>query len=83
MTFEHTLRAAVLIIGAAVALIGGPARAERESWLVPPASTVSLGDSYAVAQTEALRDQLGFEVLNLARGGSFAAWWLDRAWDWT
>jgi lysophospholipase L1-like esterase len=82
VTFEHKLRAAVLVIGAAVGLLGGPARAEHESWLVPPASAVSLGDSYAALQTEALRDQLGVEVLNLARGGSFAAWWLGRAWDW-
>jgi hypothetical protein len=82
VTFQHMLRAPVLVIGAAVVLIGGPARAENDSWLVPPASAVSFGDSYAVRQTEPLRDQLGIEVLNLSRGGSFAAWWLDRAWDW-
>ncbi len=72
----------VILIGGAVVPAGGAARSSGERWLVPPASGVSLGDSYAVGQLEPLGDQLGVEVLDLGQAGAFATGWLDRAYSW-
>ena len=82
MTFQRMHRVGALVIGGALVLAGGLARAQDERWLVPPASAVSLGDSYARSQTEPLRDQLGVEVPDLSQAGSFATRWLDQADDW-
>jgi len=71
-----------LAVASAVLLTGGCVSTPSERWLVPPASAVSLGDSYAVGQTGPLRDQLGVEVLDASKAGSFAAWWLDRPEEW-
>jgi hypothetical protein len=74
--------ALIILIGGAIAPAGGAARPSGERWLVPPASAVSLGDSYAVGQLEPLGDQLGVEVLDLGQAGSFAWEWLDSADSW-
>ena len=72
------------ILALAIYFVVGTASpsASSERWLVGPLSAVSLGDSYAVRQTEPLEDLLGVPVLELAEPGSFAINWVDSVDEW-